>query len=177
MALSVAPLAGYPAKNSALTGIGGTPTDAATYTFTNSVYTQSGTQYVAGIIDKSGSQPARLFEADNNTGTGTQGTKLLPTLVSVTVVSSFGSSIQELPSTTGQVTGALGYSGFIVLLNTVAASGDDGVYPLGYVGPVGWTAQGGAYTNASPTVGYPQPQMRFFVSLNAMLILSSTSTG
>jgi hypothetical protein len=81
-------------------------------------------------------------------------------------------------------TDKVGYSGFIVLLNAAPGQQDSGVYPLGYNNAVdthtnvpGWTSQGGAYTNAAITVQYPNPQMRFFVSFNALLVIATTSTG
>lgn len=189
MALSVAPLAGFPAINSTLQRTAGTPTDSAnpsTGSYTNGVYTQGGTQYVAGIIDQQGINPSRIFFCDNNTGSGTTGATVpLPTLVTITQVSAHGQSLQELPSTSFEVTDKVGYSGFIVVLNAAIAGADDGLYPLGFNNAIapsfantpGWTSQGGAYTNAAITVGYPNPQMRFFVTFNAMLILASTSTG
>lgn len=191
MSLSVATLAGFPAINTTFQRSAGTPTDAATYSFSSGVYTQSGTQYVAGIIDQQGINPSRIFFSDNDTGGGTTGTVHLPTLVSVTQVSAHGQSIQELASnysssvSYNEYADAVGYSGFIVLLTPATGSADDGVYPLGYDNAIpnttytdvpGWTSQGGAYTGAV-TVGYPQPQMRFFVTMNALLILASTSTG
>lgn len=177
MALSVATLAGFPLKNTTFQKTAGTPTDAATFSFTNGVYTQSGTQYVAGILDKEGVVPSRIFGASNGTGGGTGTSEILPTLVSITQVSAFGNSIQELPATTGEVAGGTGYAGFIIVISPAVATPTDGIYPLGYPGPVGWTAQGGAYTNASATVGYPQPQIRLYASMGALLILASTSTG
>ncbi len=164
MALSVATLAGFPAAQSAL--VGGTPTDAASFVYTNGVYAQAGTQYVAGILDREGVVPSRIFV-----------TNPLPTLNTLTLVSATGQSIQELYPT-GTIP-ATSYSGFIVLLTPAPASSDDGVYPLGYYveGAQAWTAQGGNYGSMTSEVGYPQPQMRFFVSFSAMLILASTSTG
>jgi hypothetical protein len=188
MALSVAPLAGFPAINSFYQRTAGTPTiteNPAHASYTSGVYTQSGTQYVAGILDQQGVNPSRIFLADNTTGSGSTGSTIpLPTLVSITQVSAHGQSIQELPSTTFEVTDKVGYSGFVVLLNAAVGQQDDGVYPLGYNNATlnhadvpGWTSQGGAYTNAAITVGYPNPQMRYFVTFNALLILASTSTG
>lgn len=191
MSLSVAPLAGFPAINSTLQRTAGTPTDAAspsTGSYSSGVYTQSGTQYVAGIIDQQGINPSRIFFCDNGTGSGSQypsSSFPLPTLVTITQVSANGQSIQELPSTSFEVVNHIGYSGFIVLLNAAVGGPDDGFYPLGYDNAIapsyanvpGWTSQGGAYTNAAITVGYPNPQMRFFLTFNAMLIFASTSTG
>lgn len=172
MALSVATLAGFPAVNSALLpGPPPAPTDAATFTFTNGVYTQGSTQYVAGILDREGVVPSRIFT-----------TNPLPTLVSVTLVSISGQSIQELMTTAP----ATSFAGFNIVMTPGVATSDEGIYPLGYPvagGPTGqggaqaWTLQGGAYTNANAAVGYPQPQLRFFVSFSALLILASTSTG
>lgn len=184
MALSVATLAGFPAINTTFQRSAGTPTDAATFSFTNGVYTQSGTQYVAGIIDHQGVNPSRIFFCDNNTGGGTQGTVVLPTLVSVTQVSAHGQSLQELPSTSFEVSDAVGYAGFVVVLTPAEPSMDSGGTPAGWSGgPVNKNAitetliQVPGYTTASPTVGYPQPQMRYYVTASALLILASTSTG
>lgn len=184
MALSVATLAGFPAVNTTFQRSAGTPTDAATFTYTSGVYTQVGTQYVAGILDQQGQVPSRIFFADNNTGGGTGGTQVLPTLVSVTQVSNHGQSIQSLPSTTFEATGALGYGGFIVVITPAEPSMDSGGTPKGWSGgPTGSNAltstliQVPGYTTASPNAGYPQPQIRYYVSINAMLLLASTSTG
>lgn len=193
MALSVATLAGFPALNSTFQRSPGNPTIAATLSFTNGVYTQVGTQYVAAIIDQQGINPTRIFFADNNTGgAATGGTVPLPTLVSVTQVSAHGQSIQELPSTSFEVTDAVGYSGFVVLLTPAEPSPDSGGWSpasntqnkAGYYGGATNQDTGNqtlvqvpGYTTASPALGYPQPQMRFFVSFNALLILASTSTG
>lgn len=169
MALSVATLAGFPSSQSAL--VGGSPVDAATFTFTNGVYTQGATQYVAGILDKEGVVPSRIFT-----------TNPLPTLVSVSLVGISGQSIQEL----NQTSPATSYAGFNIVMIPGVAGYEEGIYPLGY--PVGggtaqfsgaqaWTLQGGAYTNANAAVGYPQPQLRYFVSFSALLILASTVNG
>lgn len=188
MALTVAPLAGFPADNSTLQRTAGTPTIAAnptTGSYTAGLYTQSGTQYVAGILDNQGINPSRIFYADNGTGSGSSGATIpLPTLVTITQVSAHGQSIQNLDPSTFMYTDKVGYSGFIVVLNAAIGQPDDGLYPLGYNNAAdthanvpGWTSQGGAYTNAAITVGYPNPQMRFFVSFGAILLLASTSTG
>jgi hypothetical protein len=190
MSLSVATLAGYPAINTTFQRSAGTPTDAATYSFTNGVYTAA-TVYVAAILDSQGINPSRIFQCDNNTGGSTTGTKTLPKLVTITQVSAHGQSIANLPSNyTGgpsfnEAADAVGYSGFQIVLNAVAGQSDDGMYPLGFNNTTllepsntpGWTTQGGAYSNAAITVGYPNPQMRFFVSMNALLVIASTSTG
>jgi hypothetical protein len=191
MSLSVATLAGFPSINTTFQRSAGTPADSATYSFTNGVYTPTpGSVYVAGILDQQGVNPSRVFFADNGTGGGTTGTVHLPTLLSVTQVSAHGQSIQELDSNySGSVsynsyTDAVGYAGFVVLLTPATASADDGVYPLGYDNAIlpsyantpGWVSQGGAYTGTT-TTGYPQPQMRFFVTMNALLIIASGSTG
>ena len=193
MALSVATLAGFPALNSTFQRSAGTPTDAATFSFTNGLYTQGSTQYVAAIIDQQGINPTRIFFADNNTGgAATGGTVTLPTLVSVQQVSAHGQSIQDLPSTTFEVADNVGYAGFLVIMTPAEPSADSGGFSpagqtqnlAGYYG--GKTNQSTGdqtlvavpgYTTASPTVGYPQPQLRYFVSFNALLILASTSTG
>lgn len=193
MALSVATLAGFPALNSAFQRSAGTPTDAATYTFTNGVYTQGSTQYVAAIIDQQGINPTRIFFADNNTGgAASGGTITLPTLVSVTQVSAHGQSIQELPSTSFEVTDNVGYAGFLVILTPAEPSADSGgfspagqtVNKAGYFGGLTNQSTGDqtliqvpGYTTASPAQGFPQPQLRYYVSFNALLILASTSTG
>lgn len=191
MALSVATLAGFPSINTTLQRSAGTPTDAATFSFTNGVYTQVGTQYVAGILDQQGVNPSRVFFTDNNTGGGASGATVnLPTLVSVTQVSAHGQSLQELPSnyvggpSYNEAADAVGYAGFIVLLNAAVPSADDGQWPLGYNNATlghanvpGWTSQGGNYGVTGVTVGYPNPQMRYFVTMNALLILASTATG
>lgn len=203
MSLSVATLAGFPSINSAVYGArgdvnsssAGTPTDAATYSFTNGVYTQSGTSYVAAIIDQQGVNPTRIFFSDNGTGPGSTvgsgNSVALPKLVSVTQVSANGQSIQSFPSnysnsvSFNEFAAYSGQAGFVVVLTPAAASVDDGVYPLGfdnailnssYANTPGWVSQGGAYTGTT-TTGYPQPQMRFFVTMNALLILASTATG
>lgn len=184
MALSVASLAGFPSINTTFQRSAGTPTDAATFSFTNGVYTQGSTQYVAGLLDVAGVVPSRLFYASNNTGGAANGTVVLPTLVSVTQVSSHGQSIQELPSTTFEVSDNVGYAGFIVVLTPAEPSADSGGSPAGYYGGLTNQMIGSetlvnvpGYTTASPSVGYPQPQMRFYVSMSALLILASTSTG
>lgn len=189
MALTVAPLAGFPAINTFYQrshGTGPTITENPAHaSYTNGVYTQVGTQYVAGIVDAQGINPSRIFYADNGQGGASSGSTIpLPTLVSVTQVSQHGQSIQNLDPSTFMYQDNVGYSGFIVLLNAAPGQLDSGVYPLGYNNAVdthanvpGWTSQGGAYTNAAITVGYPNPQMRFFVSFNAILLLASTSTG
>jgi hypothetical protein len=193
MALSVATLAGFPALNSASQRSAGTPTDAATFSFTNGVYTQGATQYVAAIVDQQGINPTRIFFADNNTGgAATGGTVPLPTLVTITQVSAHGQSIQELPSTSFEVSDAVGFAGYLVVLTPAEPSADSGGFSnasntqnlAGYYG--GKTNQDTGnqtlvqvpgYTTASPTLGYPQPQLRYYVSFNALLILASTSTG
>src|SRR5258708_28383583 len=100
MALTVAPLAGFPAINSTLQRTAGTPTITAAPalgSYTNGVFTQGGTQFVAGILDSQGINPSRIFLADNNTGSGTTGATIpLPTLVTVTQVSAHAQSIQNL---------------------------------------------------------------------------------
>jgi hypothetical protein len=193
MALSVATLAGFPALNSTLQRSAGTPTDAITLAYTSGVYTQSGTQYVAALVDQQGINPTRIFFADNNTGgAATGGTVTLPTLVSITQVSAHGQSIQELPSTSFEVSDNVGYAGFLVIMTPAEPSADSGGSSrasdtqnlAGYYG--GKTNQDTGnqtlvqvpgYTTASPSLGYPQPQLRYFVSFNALLILASTSTG
>jgi hypothetical protein len=191
MALSVATLAGFPAINTTLQRSAGTPTDAATFSFTNGVYTQGGTQYVAGIVDQQGINPSRIFFCDNNTGGGTKGATIaLPTLVSVTQVSAVGSSLQELPtnyagsSTYNEAANATGYAGFVVLLNAATPSDDSGGRVGGYYGGLNNQNNGvftlnevPGYTAQAPSKQYPNPQMRFFVSASALLILASTSTG
>jgi hypothetical protein len=77
MALSVGPLAGFPAATSIYQATPGTPVDAAYHTFTNGVYTVSGTVYVAGYVD--GEERGRMFLATN-----VAPTVGLPTLTSVT---------------------------------------------------------------------------------------------
>lgn len=185
MALSVAPLAGFPANNSALLNpANGSPVDAAAFSYSANpsvfvedanntfTYTPGSTTYVAGVLDKSGVQPSRIFTA-NNTGAN-QAAIPLPTLISVTLIDQASASIQEFSSTTAIVSEP---GNFIVLLLPAAGSLEDGVFPLGYPGPVGWTAQGGAYSNANAVTGYPQPVMEFKLSFNAMLILASTQYG
>jgi hypothetical protein len=193
MALTVATLAGFPALNSATQRSAGTPTIAATFTFTNGVFTQSGTQYVAALIDQQGINPTRIFFADNNTGgAATGGTVPLPTLVSITQVSSHGQSLQELPSTSFEVQDNVGYAGFLVVMTPAEPSPDSGGWSgagqtqnkAGYFGGPTNQSTGDqtliavpGYTTASPTQGFPQPQLRYYVSFNALLILASTSTG
>lgn len=191
MSLSVATLAGFPALNTTFQRSAGTPTDAATFSFTNGVYTPGSTTYVAGILDQQGVNPSRIYFSDNNTGGGATGaTVALPTLASITQVSAHGQSLQELPTnytnsiSYNEATDAVGYAGFLIVLNATPASADDGVYPLGYdnatrVNPnvPGWTSQGGNYGVAGVTVNYPNPQMRYYVTFNALLIIASTSTG
>ena len=195
MSLSVATLAGFPAVNTTLQRSAGSPTDAITHAYTNGVYTPTpGAVWVAGILDQQGVNPSRIFHADVGASGGSGGsgsTIALPTLISVTQVSAVGSSLQEMPTnyTTAnsgfiESSNATGYAGFVVLLSAATGQMDDGMYPLGYDNATlvnsdvpGWTSQGGAYTNASITVGYPNPQMRFYVTMNALLIIASTSTG
>jgi hypothetical protein len=190
MALSIATLAGFPAKNTTFQRSAGTPTDAATYSFTSGVYTPGSTTYVAAILDQQGVQVPRIFGSDNGTGGGSSGsTKVLPTLVSITQVSANGQSLAELPSnytnsiSFNEAANAVGYAGFQIILNMPAASGDDGVYPLGYDNATllnpntpGWVSQGGAYTG-TVTVGYPNPQTRYYVSMHCLLVIASTNVG
>lgn len=190
MSLSVANLAGFPSKNTTFQRSAGTPTDAATYSFTNGVYTPGSTTYVAGILDAQGINPSRVFNTDNGTGGASQGNTIgLPTLVSITQVSAHGQSLQELATnysnsvSFNEYADAVGYAGFVILLNTFVGGTDDGKYPLGYNNATmnhanvpGWVSQGGAYTGVT-TVGYPNPQLRYFVSMHTMLIIASTSTG
>lgn len=189
MALSVATLAGFPSINTTFQRSAGTPTDAATFTFTNGVYTPGSTTYVAGILDQQGLSPSRVFFSDNNTGGGTTGTLILPTLVSITQISAHGQSLQELPSTTFEVADAIGYAGFLVIMTPAEPSMDSGGRTGGvYGGPNSANngistlipAQGypsGIGTGPSPVAGYPQPQMRYYLTMSAMLIIASTSTG
>ena len=200
MALSVATLAGFPALNT-IPALGtvngssaGSPTDSATYSFTSGVYTAGANVWVAGILDQQGVNPSRIFFADNGTGPSSSGSTIpLPTLVTITQVSANGQSIQELDNnysnsvSFNSYANRIGYAGYVVLLNATVPSMDDGQFPLGYNNAVtnmqgsysdvpGWTSQGGAYTGKT-TVGYPNPQMRFFVTYNALLLIASTSTG
>lgn len=187
MALTVATLAGFPSANTVSQRSAGTPAVAATFSFTNGVYTQVGTQYVAGFLDYSGVVPPRIFYANNGTGGGGGlGTTPLPTLVSVTQVLANGQSIQELPSTSFETTPANGFGGFIVVMTPAEPSADSGgqtttannwwgssTYGTG----AGTLTDVPGYTAQSPVVGYPQPQMRFFVSMSTLLILASTQYG
>jgi hypothetical protein len=199
MSLSIATLSGYPALNTTFqatnfpsfyaTGVAvgssnsPSPTVAATYSYTSSttfptngsyVYTQSGTQYVAGIIDYAGVVPARLFYANNGSGFNAN-TQPLPTLNYI---------VQH------QVTcndGSTEYGGYTVVLYPAEPGPDSGQSSTtGDVNQYGNTtsvtqysnepilipAQG--YTANNPVSGYPQPQLRFKVSMAALLILSST---
>jgi hypothetical protein len=191
MSLSVATLAGFPVINTTFQRSAGTPTDAATYSFTNGVYTPGSTTYVAGILDQQGVNPSRIFFSDNDTGGGSTGaTVKLPTLVSITQVSANGQSLQELATnysnsvSFNEYANAVGYAGFQIILNAALGTSDDGVYPLGYDNATfanpnvpGWTSQGGNYGTTDVTVGYPNPQMRFYVTMNALLIIASTNVG
>jgi hypothetical protein len=196
MALTVWPLGGFPVINTALQRTAGTPTigmNPASGSYTNGVYTQAGTQYVAALIDQQGINPTRVFFADNNTGGATTGgTVPLPTLVSITQVSAHGQSIQELPSTTFEVSDAVGYAGFLVVMTPAEPSPDSGGFSgagqtqnkAGYFGgPTNQSTgdqtliQAYGYVAGNPVLGYPQPQLRYYVSLNAILIVASTSTG
>lgn len=200
MALSVWPLAGFPAINTALQRSAGTPTDTmnpASGSYTAGVYTAPANTYVAGILDQQGVNPSRIYFADNNTGGGTTGATVnLPTLVTITQVSANGQSLQELASnyssgiSYNEYANAVGYAGFLVVLQATPAGYDDGIYPLGFnnainnAGPVnyantpGWTSQGGNYSQSvGVTVNYPNPQMRYYVTANALLIIASTATG
>lgn len=199
MALTVGTIAGFPASNTAYTGLTestfdssgsqayqaaggidvavGTPTVAATFAFTNNVYTQVGTQFVAGILDKEGVVPSRIFYSNNGTGTGgALGTQPLPTLVSITrniYVDHIGNTLPE---------------GYVVVLNP-AQPGPDAGSPVAAVSdslgkstttefpaePVLIPPQG--YTAGNPISGYPQPQIRILVSNSALLILASTQYG
>jgi hypothetical protein len=78
MALTVAYLSSYPQF-----GPAPTQTYAATYTFTNGLYTQSGTQYVAGYLD--GENRAKFFYTDG-------ATIALPKLVTITQISQVDSA-------------------------------------------------------------------------------------
>lgn len=199
MALTVQPLAGFPAVNSALLSpTNGTPTDAITNAYSPSTaqnisfYVEDttqcstyvptpGTVWVAGILDAPGVQPGRVFPCDNGSGTTPQ--KVLPTLVQVILVYETGGSIQEF----GQTTSNTAPGNFVVVLSPATGGLDSGVYPFGYTvgsgagaNPVAITLQGGAYTastaNTTSTLA-PQPQQVFKLSLNAMLITASSSTG
>jgi len=199
MTLSVSFLSGWPPQNTTFaeskvpsfypTGVsmGGTnspaPTISAPYSYTLSTtsptagqytYVQSGTQYVAGIIDREGVVPSRIFLANNGSGSYQSGTVALPTLNYIVQQQTVGWD------------GTTEYGGYKVVLNATAGSLEDGVYPLGYTepwnaqlgqgqtGPTAWTLQGGAYTNANAATGYPNPQMVFYVSMSAALLLSTT---
>lgn len=200
MALSVWPLGGFPAINTALQRSAGTPTDTmnpATGSYTAGVYTAPANTYVAGILDQQGVNPSRIYFSDNNTGGGTTGATVnLPQLVTITQVSAHGQSLQELPTnyvggpSYNEAADAVGYAGFLVVLNATPAAYDDGLYPLGFNNAIsgsgaanfantpGWTSQGGNYSQTvGVTVNYPNPQMRYYVTLNAMLIIASTATG
>jgi hypothetical protein len=190
MALSVATLAGFPALNTASQRSAGTPTDSATFSFTNGVYTQGSTQYVAGILDAQGTNPSRIFFSDNNTGGGATGATVpLPKLFSVTQVTQHGQSIQELPDFSAEVSDNTGIGGFLVILTPSEPSSDSGGSAPGsntggwYGGPNAYNTgaitlvQVPGYTANSPTTGYPQPQLRYYVTVNALLVLASTSTG
>lgn len=192
MALTVATLAGFPSLNTTFQRSAGTPTIAATFSYTNGVFTQGGTQYVAALIDQQGINPTRIFFADNNTGgAATGGTVTLPTLVSVTQVNAHGQSIQELPSTSFEASDAVGFAGFLVVMTPAEPSADSGGsafagsgYKAGYYGGLNNQNTGNqtlvqvpSYGSFSPSTGFPQPQMRFYVSINALMILASTSTG
>lgn len=202
MALSIATLSGFPAANTTFasnkvpsfypTGVAVTgtsspsPTVAATYSFTTSttfptngklVYTQGTTQYVAGIIDSNGVVPARIFTANNGSGYN-QGTQPLPTLnyiIQQTVVDPYG--ITE-------------YGGYTVVLNPAEPGPDSGspsstgaLTVQGNPGtPTNYPAEPildsvPGYTSATPSSGYPQPQIVFYVSMAALLILASTQYG
>lgn len=207
MALSIASLSGFPVANTTFastqvptfypTGVAVTgtnspsPTDAAAYAFSTSttfptvgkqVYTQVGTQYVAGIIDTQGVVPARIFYANNGSGYN-QGTQPLPTLNYI---------IQQ------QVTDPYGhteYGGYTVVLNPAEPGPDSGspsssgaltgqgnpASPTTFPNePILIPAQGyptGVLTGPSPVAGYPQPQMVFYVSMATLLILASTQYG
>lgn len=163
MALSVATLAGFPAANSAFNApSGGTPAVAATFAFTNNVYTQVGTQYVAGYLDREGVVPSRVFYANNNTGSGAPGATLpLPTLVSCTrlvYVDHLGNTQVE---------------GFTVILTPAEPGPDSG--GTGVLGSVLDNVP--PYTAATPLTTYPQPQIRILLSPAALLILASTQYG
>lgn len=194
MSLSVATLAGFPSKNTAFQRSAGTPTDAATFSFTNGVYTPGSTTYIAGFLDAQGVNPSRVFNVDNGTGGATGGTISLPTLVSITQVSAHGQSLQELASNySGSISfneyaDAVGYAGFQIILAGYPGGGDTGKYPLGYNNAItnsgpgnysnvpGWVSQGGAYTGVT-TTGYPNPQMRYYVTMHTLLIIASTNVG
>lgn len=199
MALTVATLAGFPAINTAYAGLtessyegsstaayqaaggldiaAGTPTDAATFAFTSNVYTQSGTQYVAGILDTPGVVPSKIFYANNGTGNGGGlGTQPLPTLVSITrniYTDNVGNTLPEgyvvilLPAEPGPDAGSPAQTVTDEFGHTVATN-----FPAE---PILIPAQG--YTSGSPTAGYPQPQIRVLVSGSALLILASTQYG
>jgi len=207
MALSIATLSGFPVANTTFastkvpsfypTGVAVTgtnspsPTVAATYSYSLSstfpyngkyVYTAGANVWVAGIIDSQGVVPSRIFYANNGSGYYTS-TQPLPTLLNV---------IQN------QYTDPYGlteYGGYVVTL-TPAEPGQDAGSPssTGNLNQFGLTnatsqfpnepilvpAQGypsGVGTGPSPTSGYPQPYMTFYVSMAAMLILASTQYG
>lgn len=158
MALSVATLSGFPTVNSAFQVTAGTPTDAATYSFTNGLYTQGGTQYVAAILDREGGVPARFFGTDNGTGGGSSGgTLVLPTL----------KTIQQL--TYVDNLGHTQYGGYIITLTPRPGGQESGVSAVLVDVP--------GYTTASPSSAYPQPLIVVPVTNSGLLVLASTSTG
>jgi hypothetical protein len=193
MALSVWPLGGFPAINTYYQRSAGTPTvteDPAHSSYTSGVYTPGSTTYVAAILDQQGVNPSRVFFSDNTTGSGSTGSTVkLPTLASITQVSAHGQSLQELETNYSNSVSynayvdEVGYAGFLIVLNASPGTSDDGIYPLGYDNATlanpntpGWVSQGGAYTGAT-TTGYPNPEMRFYVTMNAILLIASTNVG
>lgn len=202
MALSIATLSGFPAVNTTFasnkvptfypTGVAVTgtnspsPTVAATYSYSTSttfpttgkpVYTQSGTQYVAGIIDAQGIVPARIFYASNGSGYSSA-TQPLPTLNYIVqhqyvdpygITQYEGYSIVLNPAEPGPDSGQSSTTGNT---NQFGASTAVTQYPNE---PILVQAQG--YGTGSPASSYPQPLMFFKVTMNALLILASTQYG
>jgi hypothetical protein len=203
MSLAVQPLSGFPAVNTAFvsgflpnqivpgapgsSSTPGTPTIAAPYSYSTSttfpnvgkkVYTPGSTTYIFGIIDAAGVVPARLFTANNGTGSYAGAAQSLPQLSYI---------IQN------QVTasdGSTGYGGYTVVLTPAEPGRDAGTPSSPIVTKEGnATASAGTssypqepvlvqvpgYGTSTPSGVYPQPQMVFYVSMDAILITSTTA--
>lgn len=201
MTLAVQPLSGWPAPNTTFvssklpnqivpgapgsSSTAGTPTVAAPYSYSASttfpnvgklVYTPGSTTYVAGIIDRNGVVPARIFGASNGTGSYSLTTQPLPTLSYI------------IQNQTQASDGSTGYGGYVIVVIPAEPGVDSGSPSSGIVNEQGNPAAVGSgsypqepvlvqvpgYTTATPSGVYPQPTMVFYVSMHAMLITSTT---
>jgi hypothetical protein len=161
------------------------PTNAAPYSYTLSttfptngqyVYTPGSTLYIAAILDKEGVVPARIFGANNGTGSYVSSTaQALPTL----------DYIIQLQTTAWD--GTTEYGGYKVVITPNSLTGSAGNPSGAVLTETGQTApvtqypsepvlvQVPGYTTASPSGNMPQPEMVFQVSMSACIITSTTA--